>query len=352
MKPYEKAKLIVFERPGCVKIVTGKMPGLTDDSIVIETVMSGISLGTEMKLYRGLSCDKAPNVWYPMVPGYESVGSVLHVGSKAIPQDAGYIPQVGDRVMVNEIRFFPEYCAAWGGQTGLAIKNSVTARGAADGLSRIPDDVSYEQAVCAYLSSVALKGVKRLNPKDGETILVTGCGQVGLSAIQLSKAYANCKVIAMDNMAVRAKRAKPFADFIVDASSCDPVKTVREITEGRGVDAIDECSGNPDIIDTLKFYLKDGGWKNDDEPGRIHLQGDYPRPIILSSYENWFCTNATITMTCATAPGCKTEILKLISQGKLKVAWGPIYDVDDAPRAYSETDKNYFDTVKPVFKWK
>lgn len=351
MRSFKKAKLIVMVRPRHVEVVEGRMPDIDDSSIVVETAMSGISLGTEMKLYRGLSCDKAPEVWYPLVPGYESVGTVVHVGPKALPQDAGYVPKVGDRVMSNEVRSFPDYCAAWGGQTGLAVKNPKTACGAADGLAKIPDNVSFEQAVCAYLAAVALKGMKRLKPKDRETILITGCGQVGLAAIQLAKLAAKCTVIALDNVPCRAERAKPFADFAVDSSSCDPLKRVMEITGGRGVDAIDECSGNPEIVNTLNKYLKGGGWRDDDEPGRIHLQGDYPKPIILTDYNGWFTTNASLTMSCATAPGCKTEMLRLMSEGRFKSSWGPLYSLDDAPRAYAETDRNYFDAVKPLISW-
>jgi len=351
MKDYSKARIISFKRPFDAQVVEVPMPEITEDSIIVETVMTGISLGTEMKLYRGISIDKCKEVWFPMVPGYESVGEVTYVGPRAKVQEQGYVPKVGDRVMSNEIRYFPDHCSAWGGQTGLAIKNSKTA-GLIDDLAKIPDNVSYEQAVCSYLPSVALKGMRRLKPKDGETILVTGCGQVGLAAMQLAKIFAKCTVIALDNQAVRAKRAKPFADHVIDASACDPIKAVRELTNGRGVDAIDECSGNPAIVDTLKFYLRSGGWNQGEEPGRIHLQGDYPKPIMLSSYNDWFTTNANISMTCALAPGDKTDILRFVSEGKFKCAWDAPKRVEDAPALYKEIDRNYFDTLKPILLWR
>ncbi len=351
MSDYSKARIISLQRPFDARVKEIPMPELTDDSIVVETVMTGISLGTEMKLYRGISIDKCKEVWFPMVPGYESVGEVVFVGPKAKVQEQGYMPKVGDRVMANEIRFFPDHCAAWGGQTGLAIKNSKTA-GLIDGLAKIPDGISYEQAVCAYLPSVALKGMRRLAPKDGETILVTGCGQVGLAAMQLAKIFAKCTVIALDEVSGRAKRAAQFADHVIDASTCDPVKKLRELTDGRGVDAIDECSGNPAIVDTLKFYLRGGGWERGESAGRIHLQGDYPKPIMLSSYNDWFCTNGTITMSCALQPGDKTDILKFMAEGKFKCGWNEPKSVEDAPALYKEIDRNYFEFLKPILKWK
>ena len=351
MSKYSKGKIISFQRPFDARVVEVPMPELTEDSIVVETTFTGISLGTEMKLYRGISIDKCKEVWFPMVPGYESVGEVVHVGAKAKAQEQGYQPKVGDRVMTNELRYFPDHCSAWGGQSGLAVKNSKTA-GLIDGLAKIPDNVSYEQAVAAYLPAVALKGMRRLAPKDGETILVVGCGRVGIAAIQLAKIFAKCTVIALDNVSVRAERARKFADHVVDASKVDPLKAVKELTNGNGVDAIDECSGDPAVVDSLKFYLRSGGWERGSEPGRIHLQGDYPKPIILTSYNDWFCTNANISMTCALQPGDKTDILKLISEGKFKVDFDAPRAIEDAPALYKEVDRNYFDILKPIIKWR
>lgn len=351
MNPLSPALTVIFPRPGEARLVHARVPEPDAESVVVATTCSGISLGTEMKLYRGLSLDKAGEVWFPLVPGYESVGRVLAVGPQVRPQDNGYLPCVGDRVMANEVRVFPDYCAAWGGQTALAVKNPRTAGGAGDGLALIPPTVSDEAAVWAYLAAVALKGIDRVRPQDGETILVVGCGQVGLAAIQLAKIAARCRVLAIDRVSCRAQRAAPFADAVVDAAQTAALAAVRELTGGRGVDAVLECSGDPEVVNTLKGYLKSGGWGHDDPPGRIHLQGDYPRPIVLTPYQDWFTTNATITMSCACGPGHKTRVLKLLAEGRLQAAWGPVYPVEQAPRAYAETDRDYFAMVKPLLRW-
>ncbi|MDD2486043.1 MAG: zinc-binding dehydrogenase [bacterium] len=348
---FKRAKAIVFERPYKATVKSIRLPAVDDETIVVKTSFSGVSLGTEMKLYRGQSIDKGSEIWYPMIPGYEQVGQIVYVGDRVRPQDAGYLPRIGDRVMANEIRYFPDYCHAWGGQVSLSIKNPTVADSVGDALAKIPDEISDEEAVAAYIPSVALKGIKRLRPADGETILVTGCGQMGLAAVQLIKIYADCRVIAMDCRHIRAERARPYADYVIDSSSTDSVEAVREITGGYGVDAVMECSGDSDIINTLNCYVKSGGWTDAEPPVRIHLQGDYPHPIILTPYQKWFVTNATITMSCANGPGHKTEVLSLIASGKLKVDFSPVYDVNDAPRAYEEIDRNYYDMVKPVFCW-
>ena len=348
---FKRAKAIIFERPYKAVVKGIHLPIVDDETVVVKTTFSGVSLGTEMKLYRGEAIDKGSEIWYPLIPGYEQVGQVIYVGDRVKPQDAGYLPCIGDRVMANEVRYFPDYCHAWGGQVSLSIKNPTVAGSAGDALAKIPDEVSDEEAVAAYIPSVALKGVKRLRPADGETILVTGCGQMGIAAMQLIKIYADCRVIAMDCRHIRAERALPYADRVIDSSSTDPLEAVREITDGHGVDAIIECSGDPDVINTLNGYVKSGGWTDDELPVRIHLQGDYPRPIILTPYQKWFVTNATITMSCANGPGHKTEVLSLVASGRLKVDFSAVYDVDDAPRAYEEIDRNYYDMVKPIFRW-
>ena len=91
---YEKAKAIVFERPKVVAFKEIPLTPVDDDTIVVQTTMSGISSGTDMKTWLGLQ-HPGNNVWYPLVPGYEAVGRIVHVGKNV--RDL----QVGQRVMAD-----------------------------------------------------------------------------------------------------------------------------------------------------------------------------------------------------------------------------------------------------------
>ncbi|MFH1904855.1 MAG: zinc-binding dehydrogenase [bacterium] len=349
---YKKGKAIVVERPRKAVVKEIKLPEIDDKTVVIKTTYSAISSGTEMKVWGGLSGHLDGNLWYPLVPGYEEVGEVVHVGENAPLTASGERLKVGDRVMANEVRRYPEYCAAWGGQVEYAVKSPKTASSPSDLCARIPDNVSYQEAVVTYLACVAMKGIEKVGIKEGETVLVIGTGNIGLSALQLIKLKNAGKIIAMDNQTSRLALAKKYTEHLIDASK-DPLAQLKDMTEGRLADVVFECSGNSQVVQETCHYLRKGGRDRDDEGGRIHLQGDYPSPIILYPYSPWFCKNLSLSMTCAVRPGYKECILGLISEGKFdaKSLYTKECHLDDAPKAYEELEKNRYDILKILFKW-
>ncbi len=353
---YETAKAIVVEKPMCAAVQEIRMPEVTDESVVVKTAYSGISMGTELKVWSGVTGALGGELWYPLVGGYEQVGEVVYVGPKAKKTYDGQALEVGDRVMNNEIRYFPDYCHAWGGQTGISINNPTTCPAKPDWPAKIPDNVSYQEAVCAYLACVSKKGFDRVQPQAGKTVLVTGAGMVGISWMQLAK-LAGCRVIAMENNPKRAKLAEQFVDEMIDTSCNDPETALADLTDGNMADIIVECSGDPEMPPKLYKYLRDGGWDRGEEFGHIHLQGDYPAPIVLTPYQNWFTKNCNISLTCAVSPGGKEEIMQLVSEGKFKIK--PLLEsemteevsVDDAPTAFQRAWDSHKDIFKVIFKW-
>jgi 2-desacetyl-2-hydroxyethyl bacteriochlorophyllide A dehydrogenase len=347
---YEKSKAIVVEKPHQAVIKEIPIAPMDEETLVVQTTYSAISTGTEMKVWSGLSGSLGGELWYPLVPGYEEVGKVVHVGKKV----KGF--KVGDRVMSNECRFYPDHCAAWGGQCEIVIKNKKTSPSPFDGAVKIPDSLSDQEAVLAYLAAVAHKGFKRVSPRAGQTVLVIGMGMVGLSWIQLAR-IAGCRVIGMDVNDQRLKLGANFADEVIDARSDDPAEVLKDLTHGKKADIIAECTGDPGSVTHLYQYLKDGGWNFDDEPGHIHLQADYPYPLILTPYQNWFTKNLNMSFTCAIRPDGKAEMLKLIAEGKFDVKtilasdMTPEMSVNDAQQAYEMIEKSKKDIFKVILKW-
>jgi len=347
---FEQAKAIVVEKPR--KAVVKEIPvcPIDDETVVVKTTWSAISTGTEMKVWSGLSGALGGELWYPLVPGYEEVGEVVYVGKKVTEF------KVGDRVMANECRSYPEHCAAWGGQCGLVIKNKKTSPSPFDGPVKIPDNVSDKEAVLAYLASVSHKGINRVKPRSGQTVFVIGMGMVGLSWIQLAK-IAGCRVIGMDLNDKRLSLGAKFADAVIDGKTYDPAEALNDLTSGKKADIVVECSGDPGSVTHLYKYLKDGGWGFDDEPGHIHLQADYPYPVILTPYQNWFTKNVNISLTCAIRPDSKSSMLKLISEGKFDVKtileseMTPVMPVYEVQKAYEQIEQSKKDIFKVMLKW-
>jgi 2-desacetyl-2-hydroxyethyl bacteriochlorophyllide A dehydrogenase len=348
---YKTAKAVVIEKPRQAAIREIPIAPVDDQTVVVKTTYSAISMGTEMKVWSGLSGSLGGELWYPLIPGYEEVGEVVYVGKKS-----PYKLKVGDRVMANEVRYFPEHCHAWGGQCGLAIKNSKTSPSPFDYPVKIPNNVSDKEAVMAYLATVAHKGINRVKPKKGQTVFIIGMGMIGMSWIQLAK-LAGCRVIAMDINDRRLKLGSKFADDVIDGKCYDPAEVLKKLTKGNQADIIVECSGDPTVVTDLYKYLRDGGWGLDDAPGHIHLQADYPWPITFAPYQKWFTKNVNMSLTCALQPGGKEAILKLISEGKFDAKTLLESDmtlelpVDDAPKAYQMVDQSKKDIFKVLLKW-
>jgi len=339
------SKAIVMERPHEAKFRDIKLTEMTSDSIVCRTTMSAISSGTDMKTWRGQQHPE--QCWYPLVPGYENAGVVEYIGP-----DAKTDLKVGDRVMINECRQFGEVCAAWGGSVQYAIKNSETAPSPFDYAVKIPDNVSDQDAVLGYLACVPLKGARRFKFVDDETILVTGAGMIGISAVQILKILnPTAKIICIDRSPFRCEIAKHYADhvFLADGSEMEKIK---ELTGGNMVDKLMECSGNAEIVGTLHKYIKNAGWDHD-EPAHIHLQGDYPETIIMDSWHRWFTTNCTISMSCALESGCKEQILQWMSEGKFDTKHLPIevWPIAECHEAFEYKDAKGDDVFKVLFDW-
>jgi threonine 3-dehydrogenase len=94
----------------------------------------------------------------------------------------------------------------------------------------------------------------------GRSVAVVGCGPIGLMAVAVAKAAGASKVIAIDLNEYRLNLAEQMgATHLVRPDREDPVKTVKEITRGDGVDVSLEMSGHPVAVRQAFQMLTPGG---------------------------------------------------------------------------------------------
>lgn len=97
-------------------------------------------------------------------------------------------------------------------------------------------------------------------PIAGSTVLVTGCGPIGLMAIAVAKACGSSTVFATETNEQRRTMAKKMgADLVVNPAAEDAVKKILGETSGTGVDVLLEMSGNPTAIQQGFQALRAGG---------------------------------------------------------------------------------------------
>src|ERR1039457_1483123 len=106
------------------------------------------------------------------------------------------------------------------------------------GTVRIPDGVSFEQACFVEPVNTCIKGIETLRLQGDETVLVIGQGPIGLILATLAQ-RAGARVITSDLYPARLTMAHGFGlNLTIDASKTDAGQAVREMTEGRGADAV------------------------------------------------------------------------------------------------------------------
>jgi len=97
-------------------------------------------------------------------------------------------------------------------------------------------------------------------PIAGCTVLVTGCGPIGLMSIAVAKACGSSTVFATEtNEQRRAMAKKMGADVVANPAAEDAVKKILAETGGTGVDVLLEMSGNPIAIQQGFQAMRAGG---------------------------------------------------------------------------------------------
>ena len=149
----------------------------------------------------------------PIALGYCNVGRVVAVGAGV----SGF--EVGDRVASNGKH------AQW-----VAVPSILCAK--------VPDGVSDEEAAFTVLGSIALQGIRLVEPTLGEGVVVTGLGLIGLMTVQLLRAHG-CRVLGLDYDPAKLALARSLGAEVVDLSAgADPVAAAQAFSRGRGVDAV------------------------------------------------------------------------------------------------------------------
>jgi 2-desacetyl-2-hydroxyethyl bacteriochlorophyllide A dehydrogenase len=209
------------------KIELLEMDGMTPKAgeVLLETLCTGVSVGTEMAVYRG----EIPNLnngrwgyWneFPIVLGYEFAGQVTAIGDGV----EGF--SVGQRVA----------CLAPHGEQACVASGELVP---------IPDGVNNEDAIFSILGATTTHGVRRAGIRYGDTVVVLGLGVIGfLTAFHAGVSGAG-RVVVADPLAWKRNRATElgFVD-VLDPTAPGFAPRILEVTDGLGADVVIEASGN------------------------------------------------------------------------------------------------------------
>ena len=249
-------KALICHKNGSIELVEKEMPKLQNDRDAIVKVTLSSICTSDLHIMRGAVPRAVPET----VLGHEFVGEVVEVGS------ALKNLKKGDRVAANCETFcgecffcrhgFINNCEKGGWELGCRIDGCqaefVRVPFADTGLTKIPENVSYESALfVGDILSSGYFGAEMCEIKNGDTVAVIGAGPVGLCAMMCAKYLGAGKIIAIDVDASRLEIAKnqKLADFVFNPPDCDVEKEVKNLTENRGADGVIECAGAKDTFE-------------------------------------------------------------------------------------------------------
>ena len=248
----------IITKPYEVVIEQTETPEPEPGQILIRTSVSGISAGTEMNLYRGTNPDLVRRRWgerfvYPMIPGYQGVGVVVHRS----PDVSDF--EVGDRV------------ATSGSHSEFAVADARSS-------IRIPCGLSDEQASLLSVARVALHGVRRGRIEYGHSVAVVGMGLMGQLAIQHARLAGATTTIAVDIDPWRLEIAHELgADHLINPESADTAEQIAQYTEG-GADIVLETAGVSSAVPVALALGRYGA--------RIVIVGWHLRPVSIDLAED------------------------------------------------------------------
>lgn len=238
-------KIAKYLSPKTLVIEEVEDPSIQSNEVKIKSIISGISHGSEMNVYRGVapffhkkfdrqtrlfiqsaqndtwkypvrSCD--PGVWYM---GYSNVGTVVEAGKEV--NDI----KPGDIVYSN------------------GPHQSIVVKPASD-VIKLPDSVNPEHGIFFTNLMTAYNGILDSPIKLGDTVVVSGLGVLGQTIVQMAKMSGAFQVIGIDLFDLRLQTAlENGADYVFNPMTCkDIAYEVRKLTKNKGADLVIEVTGN------------------------------------------------------------------------------------------------------------
>lgn len=109
----------------------------------------------------------------------------------------------------------------------------------------VPDDIETDHAAMALCAlGPSFTAMERMQLSPGDTLVVSGCGAVGLGAIVNARTIG-ARVIALELHPFRTDLARALgAEHVLDPRAPDLIEQVRNLTGGHGADAAIETSNN------------------------------------------------------------------------------------------------------------
>jgi L-iditol 2-dehydrogenase len=241
------------------------VPTITSGDILVR-VKVALTCGTDVKVFR--RGYHARMIVPPAVFGHELAGDVVAIGDGVTNFAVGQRVVAANSAPCGECFFckrgLENLCEDLLFNNGAYAEYiRIPARIVERNTYLIPDSVGYQDAALVEPLACVVRGFEETAPRAGDTVAIVGLGPIGLMFVKLAKIYG-CRVIAVGRRPTQLDRAAALGadELIVAGEHSDPVRSIRDMTHGRGVDIAIEAVGKPQTWQWAVNMVRRGGTVN------------------------------------------------------------------------------------------
>jgi len=250
-------RALVVEKDGSMAIQEVQKPTCGPKQALVKTIAGGMC-GTDVKIIH--CCFKGfPESVYPVILGHEGVGEVIEVGADV----KGF--KIGDHVLLPFVDAYPGMGSAYGALSEYAIVHDVQAypQGEAPDFAYaqtvLPEDIDPVDGIIFVTFREVLSTIRYFGIKPEDSVVVFGCGPVGLTYIKFLNLLGCKGIIAVDIVDEKCEEAIKYgASKAINSSKADITAEVRSMYPG-GVNHVLDAVGLPLVANQAMPILKDRG---------------------------------------------------------------------------------------------
>ncbi len=261
----EMMAAVICYGPKDYRLEERPVPNVSASEVLVKVRAVGIC-ASDLKCYQG-----APMFWgdgvragyceREVIPGHEFVGEVALLGEGAAEK---YGLKVGDLAVSEQI--VPcgvcRYCLRgeywmcrvhdiYGFKHATPGAMAEYMKFPAKALNhRVPAGMNVTHAAFIEPLACGIHAVERGDIGFGDTVVIAGCGPLGLGMVAAVKLRGPARIIAVDPNEKRLELARRCgADLALSPATDDVVAQVQELTDGYGCDVYLEASGHPSAVE-------------------------------------------------------------------------------------------------------
>jgi bacteriochlorophyllide a dehydrogenase len=329
-----QSRAITFVEPQKARLGVVEIPEPDTGEMVIRTLYSGISTGTETRVFSG----RQEGGTFPLIPGYENVGKVVATGNGIGWGQDSLVYSSGSLAT-------GPYHRCWGGHMEYSLVK-------ADSVLPLPAGTTPRTALYTTVGAIALHGMKRARIKPGETVAIVGLGLIGQWAVQTAKA-SGTTVIGVDLSPTRLEiAALGGADYTIQADLEDVEARVKEISGG-GVDVAVDVTGRSRTVDGTARLVRSKPWSSCYfSSARVVILGSYAEPVPFTYQPTLFDNEPDILPSRHCTKEDQVELLGLIASRRVRPEVIPetIYPFEAASQAYGDLIGKQL--MRVIFDWR